>query len=110
MSLLMTIKTLDLGDIFHFLFNGIGINICCGKVVSITFLALLATKTSLLVILVFFAPLALVNRRLLVFATRYVNERNVNKLSSFENSLFIFCRLILLEIPEIDFPGSCGWL
>ena len=55
---------------------------------AVTLLTILTPKTSL--VLIFFASLALVSRRLLVFAIRYVSRKSVNRLSPFGVLLFFF--------------------
>ena len=52
MSLPMTVVALDLGDIFHFLLDSAGVNICCRKVVAITLSLSSAMPGTLLVVLV----------------------------------------------------------
>ena len=56
MSLLVTVVEFDLGDIFHLLLDGAGIDTRCRKVVAMTlsFLVSSAPGTSLLVVLVLF--------------------------------------------------------
>lgn len=97
-SLLVTLVVLNLGDIFYYFFDSIGVSIRCrGVMATTTLLDLLAPKTSLLVVLVFLASLALVGGRLLVFATRCINGRNVSGHSLFGVFLLFFCRLVPLE-------------
>lgn len=73
-----------------------------------TLLAPLAPKIALLVVLVFFASLTLVGRRLLVLATRYISKRNINELSPFGVFSLFFRRLIPLGTLKINLPGFCG--
>lgn len=99
MSLPVTVVTIDLGDIFHFFLDGVGVSICCkGVMATTTFLAAPVPKTSLLVVLVLFTSLALVGERLLVLATRCVSEKNVNGLSPFKLNLLLFCRPVFFGI------------
>lgn len=87
----MIVEAFDLRDVFPFLLNDIGISTYCREVMNMTqSLALLALKI-LLVVLVFFANLALVGRRLLVLANRYISRMSINKFSSFKVFLFHFC-------------------
>ena len=82
MSLPMADEALDLGDFFLVFFDGIGVSTCCKRVVATTILsALLVPKTSLLVVLVLLASLALVGRKLLVLAIRCVSNRSFSRLS-----------------------------
>lgn len=92
----MVVKVLDLEDVFSFFFNDINIDTYYRKVIAITPLALSTPKTFLMV-LVFLASLALISGRLLVFATNYVINKNVNRLSLFGVLLFFLCRLISLK-------------
>ena len=106
----LIVEALDLGDVLFFLFNNISIiSTYCKRVIVTTSLTLLMLKTSLIV-LVFLASLALVNRRLLVFAIRYVSGKSVSGLSPFGVFLLLFRRLIPLRILWIYFLGAEGWL
>lgn len=58
---------LNLEDVFLFFFDNVGVCTCYRRVLATTLLALLVPKTSL-VVLVFFASLALMGGRLLVLA------------------------------------------
>ena len=55
MSLLVTVVTLDLGDIFYLLFDGAGVDTHCKRVVALTLylLAPSAPGTSLVVLVLF---------------------------------------------------------
>ena len=80
MPFLVTVITLDLGDIFHFLLDSISVSTCYRKVVATSISsATSAIRNSL--VLVLFTSLALVSGRLLVLATRYVSEKIVRGLS-----------------------------
>ena len=84
---------LDLEDVFlviPVLLNDVDICTCCKEVVIATFLATLASKTFL--VLVFLACLALVGRKLLVLATRYISKSSINGLNSSRVFLLLFCR------------------
>ena len=72
----------------------------------ITLLAFSVLRTSLLVVLVFLASLALVGGRFLVFATIYVSKKGVSGLSPSRVLLLFFGRLVPLEIPEIYLTGT----
>ena len=103
----MIFVTLDLGDIFYFFFNSAGISTRCKGVMAITtFLALLIPKTSLLMVLVLLASLALGGGRLLVLATRNISRKGVSGLRSFGVLFLLFSRLVPLEIPEIYLAGT----
>lgn len=106
----MIVKILNLRNIFQFPLDDIGVSTYCKRVVATTFLALLALKISLLVVLILFISLALVGRRLLVLTTRYVSKKSVSELSSFRVFLLFFCKFIPLETPGINFPGPYRWL
>ena len=55
MSLPVTVVALNLGDIFHYFFDGAGVDTHCRRViVADTPLVLSAPKTSLLVVLILF--------------------------------------------------------
>lgn len=84
---------LDLEDVFYFFFNNVGVYTYYSKGVTATLPATSAPKTSL--ILVFFASLALVDRKLLMLATRYVSKKSVNELSFFEVFFLFFCKPVL---------------
>ena len=75
-----------------------------------TLLAPVAPRTSLLVVLVFLASLALVGKRLLVLVTRYVSGRSISRFSPSRVLLLFFHKPVPLETPRIDLPGPCGWL
>ena len=111
MSLPVTIEALDLKDILEFLLDGIdyvGINTHYRGVVATTFSTTLISRTSL--VLVFFASLVLVGRRLLVFATKCVNRRGVNRFSPSKVFLLLFCRSIPLKILSVNLTGTGGRL
>lgn len=113
MSLLVTVEALDLGNIFHFFFDGVGVSthgvsIRCRRVVAITSLVILAPKTSL--VLVFLATVALVGRRLLVLATRRISKRDVSRLNLFKVFFLLLGGLIPLKTPEVNLLGLCRWL
>lgn len=60
----MTVVVFDLEHIFFFILYDVGISICCREVIAMTlFLAPMVPKESL-VVLVFFASLALMGGRL----------------------------------------------
>ena len=105
MSLLLTIIILDLKDIFHFFYDSTGVNTRCRRVVATTtLLAPSALKTSLLVVLVLLAVLALVGRRL--FAIRCVSGRGVSKLSPFRVFFLFLGGPVLLRTPGIHLAGT----
>lgn len=94
----MTVEALDLGDILFFFLDDVSISTYCKKVVATTFLTLSALRISL-VVLIFLASLALVDRKLLVFVTRCVSGRSVSRLSLSGVFLLLFLKLVPLETP-----------
>lgn len=90
-------EVLDLGDVSLVILDGIGINTHSRGVVVTTIFLALASRTSL--ILVFFARLALVDRRLLVLINRYIIRKNVSRFSLSEVFLLLFRKPILLKVP-----------
>ena len=90
-----------------FLYDDVSISTCCRGVIVTTFLALLAPKTSF-VVLVFFASLALVGGRLLVLVIRYVSGRSIIGLYISTVILFFFCKSILLESIFWVLEGGCS--
>ena len=110
MPLFIIVKALKFRNVFSFLLDDVGISICCRKFVTTTLsLAFLAPKTSL-VILVFLASLALVCKRLLILATKYVSRKSVSRLSFSGVFLLLFCKPIPLKTLWIYFLGTGGWL
>ena len=103
MFFLVIVEALDLRDIFHFFFDGVGLSTYYKRVMTTNFLATLVSKTYLL--LVFFTSLALVSRKLLVLATRYISKRNVSRLSFSGAFFLLFGKSVPLGAPQIDFPG-----
>lgn len=95
----MTVIALKLGDIFHFFFHNVGLSTYCRRVVVTLFLALLAPKTPLLVVLVLLASLALVDKKLLALAIRYTSGMSVNRLSPSGVFFLLFCGLFPLGAP-----------
>ena len=53
----------DLGDVFHFFLDDIGVSFCCGRVIAMTLFPAFTTLRTFLVVLALFG-LALVGRRL----------------------------------------------
>lgn len=97
----MTDITLDLEDIFPFLLDNISVYTYCKEVMAtILFLAPKAPRTFLVVLVLFW--LALVDRRLWVLATRYVNRRSISGFSLFGVFFFLFCRPVPLETLSIN--------
>lgn len=107
MSILMIEIALDFKAVFHVFLDYVGICICCRGVITVIFLAFLVPKTSLLVFLVFFASLALVSGRLLVFFTKYISRKSVSGLSSFKVLLLFFLRAYS---PKNTWNQSFGFL
>ena len=106
MSFPVIVVALDLRDVFHFFFDSIGVSIYCRRVLATTtFSVSLAPRTSLLVVLILLASLALISGRLLMLAIRYVSGRSVSRLSLFKVVLFFFRKLIPSEIPYIYLVG-----
>lgn len=98
MPFFMTVEALNLEDIFLFLFDSLSMSKYCRRDITITLsLAFLVPRT-FLVVLVFLASLALVDRRLLVLATRYVSKRNISKLSLSGVLLLLFHRFVPSKI------------
>lgn len=94
MPFFVTIKALNIGDVFFL--NIVGINIYSREVMTmILSLVPLVPRTSL-IFLVFVANLALVVRRLLVFTTNYVSRRSVSEFSSFKVFFLLFCWFVPL--------------
>lgn len=98
---------IDIGSVFPFLFDDI--RTCYRGVIAAT-LSLYPTvpKTSLIV-LVFFANLTLVGRRLIVLTTRYINKKSVSRFIFSKVILFLFVGLypwkyfeLISQIPEIS--------
>lgn len=85
----------DVFSVFSVFFDDVSVCIYCRRVVIVTFLATLTSKTFL--ILVFLVSLALVDRRLLVLATRYISRRNVSILSLSSVFFLFLCGLVLLK-------------
>lgn len=88
-------EAFNLGDIFFVFFvylDNVGVCTYYKKVVVATCLAILAPKTSL--VLVFLACLALISGRLLVLITRYINGGNVNRFSPSKKFFFFFYETI----------------
>ena len=110
MFLPMTVEALDLGNIFHFLLDGVDVSTSCRRVITTTSLALSSPKISLLVVLVFLVNLALVGRRLLMLVIRYISKRSISGLNPSGVFLLFFCGLVPLETPGIDLLGPFGWL
>ena len=98
MPLFFAVEGLDLGDVFFFRLDDIGIDIYCKEVMATTLFSPPTVPRTSLVVLVFFASLALVDGRLLeVLATKYVSRKSVNRPISSRVPLLFFCRLILLK-------------
>ena len=89
----------DLGDVFvfHVFFNDLGIYTNCRGVVTAILLATLTLKTTL--VLVFLTSLALLDGRLLVLATRYVNRTSISRLSLLGVFFLLFYRLVPSRRP-----------
>lgn len=84
------VEVLNLQDIFSFFLDSICISNFLKEVITTTlFLGALAMRTSL-VVLVVLASLALVGRRLLLFITRYINEKIISILNLSEDLLLFF--------------------
>ena len=99
----MIIVALDLRDIFHFLFNGTGIN-TRGKRVAALFLSLFILKTLVLVLL-WVGGRGLVSGRWL-FLTKYVSKGGVGRLIFFSIFLLFFCRPVSLETLDVNFTDT----
>lgn len=100
----ITIETFNLKNIFFIFLDGIGISINCKKAMVTTFLTPLTPK-KFLVILVFLASLALMGKRLLVFATKYISRRSVSGLNSFGVFSVFFYGFVPLRILQINLSG-----
>lgn len=97
MPLFVIVEVFNLVDVFLFFFDDVSVSTYYRRVIATTlFLALSVPRTSL-VVLDFLAILALIGGRLLMLATRYVTERSVSALSSFEVFFFLFHGLLSLK-------------
>lgn len=93
-------EAFELKDVFLIFLDVIGVSTCCrGVVAIITLLALLTSRTSLLVVLIFFASLALVGVRLLVLATRYVSGKRVSEFNLSRVFFLLLYGLVSLGTP-----------
>ena len=101
MFLLVIVEALNLRNISHFLFDGIGVSIHCKKIMLTLSLTPSTLKISLLVVLVFLASLALVGRKLLVLATRYISRRSISERNPSGVLVLLFCRPIPSRTPQI---------
>ena len=93
MSPLVTVIALKLREIFLFLLDGGGVDICCRRVIATTLSlsALLAPQTSLLVVLVLLGGRSLLSGRGL-FSTRRISREGVGRL--------IFSTGVLFLLPD----------
>ena len=90
-------------DIFFYFLDDIGINNCYKGVMAATFFLPFIMPRIFLVVLVFYASLTLVDRRLLgVLATKYVSGKSVSGLISSGVFFLLFYKHILLEILWIN--------
>lgn len=89
MTFPVTIEVINLEDIFHSFFYGIGISIHYKKVLTTISLAPLVLRISLMV-LVLLASLALVGEKLPMLITKYVSGRNINRFGFSEVLLLFF--------------------
>lgn len=93
MTIFFIVKVLNMGNIFFFSLDTIN-TYCKGVMVVTMFLSTMILKISLMV-LVFFAGLVLMGRRLLrVLLTRCISKRSVNGLILPKIFLLFFYRLI----------------
>lgn len=111
MPFFMAVVALDLRDIFLFFLNDVGVSTYYRRVIATTlfltlFLSSTIPRTTSLVVQVFFASITLVGRRLLGMLARYINGKDVNRLILSEVFFLFFCRLVLLEILDINFLGA----
>ena len=95
---LMTVKASNLRDVFLFFFDDINISTRCSQVMAITLFLSSSTPRNSLVVLVLFVSLALIDKRLWLFATRYISDKNVNWISLAGVFLLLFCRPVPLRI------------
>ena len=82
----MTIKALNLEDVFPFFFNDIGINTHYGKVMAMTLLLPPTVSGISLMVLVFFTSLALVGESVNSAALRLVSWSPITTTSSAKGS------------------------
>ena len=87
---------LDLGNVLLFFFKN-DIHIRGREVVAMTLSLSSAVPKTLLMVLVFFAGLALMGG----LPTRHVNREKINGLSPSGVLLLLFCKFVLLETPGI---------
>lgn len=105
MPLFIIVIAFNLEDIFLFFFDDVDGYTCYRRVIVTTLLLSPTTlKTIFLAVLVFFASLALRDRRLFgVFATKYINRRGISGLSLFE---VLFGRFLPMKILGVNFPST----
>lgn len=96
-------KTFDVKDIFFFFLKN-NINTYYRGVIAMTlFLSPLIMKT-FLVVLVFFASLALIDRRLLgLLSTKYINRGDISGFHLSGVLILLFCRSIPLKTLDVNF-------
>lgn len=101
MPLLIVVKILNLGNIFPFFLDDIGVSIRCRQIMTTTlFLPPTTPKTSLM-LLVFFVSLTLMERRLWVLATRYVNRKSISRFSFLKSFSSFFVDLYSCKYFEL---------
>ena len=102
MLLFFAVELLDVGDVFLFFFDDVGVGTSYKKVMATTLFLPPTTLRNSLLVLVFFASLALVGGKFLeVLVTRYVNGRSVNRLIFSRVFFLFFCRLYPQENFEL---------
>lgn len=108
MPLFITDIALNLGDIFFFFLDDIGVRTYCrGVIITTLFFSPTAPKTTFLTVLVFFASPALVGKRLLgVLAIKYVSKEGVSGSIPFKDLFVLFYRPVLLETLGVNFLGT----
>lgn len=104
----MTVVKLDLIDVFPFFLDNIGVsNYCKGVIATTLFLSSTVPKTIFLLVLVFFAGLALVNRRLLeIFTIKYISGKGVNRFIPSRVLLLFLCKHLTFEIFGVNLSST----
>lgn len=105
MSFLMIVVVLDLRDIFNFFFDGVDVG-TYGKKAIVTTIFLTNSRLRISLVLVLLTSLALIDRRLLVLATRCINGKSVGELSLSGVFLLFFCgpippRILRVHLADI---------
>ena len=100
----MTELVLNLEDVFHVLFDNVGVCTYCRRVVTAIFLAILTPRIFL--ILVLLTGLGLMGGLL----TRYISKGIISRLSPCGVFLLLFSRLTFSKTLNVNFTNTKGWL